>query len=106
MPNIDLVEILKITFKLIVIGLLFSLFIGYIVDIRDILGDLLIEIGASTSSLNGVDLGCVGDKLGFKDFLNTLVDSVFIAGNFLLSGVATIFGFKYGIELYKFLIKI
>jgi len=67
---------------------------------------LLTKLGLSTSGLNGLNLGCVGDKLGLVDFLNALMDSVFIGGDFLLSGVATIFSFKYGIVVYRFLIKL
>jgi len=103
MPNIDLVEILKITFKMILVGLFLALTYSYIAELRNIIGELLTTMGVSSSGLNGMDLGCIGEKLGLKDFLNSLTNTVFIAGHFLLSAVATIFGFKFGFIFYRYL---
>ena len=106
MPNIDIIAILKISFKLLLVGIMLSLLLSYGVELRGLLTDLIQKITSSTSGLNNMNLGCVGEKLGFVSFMNSAVNTLWIAGHTLLSGVVVIFGFKYGIEIYKYLMKV
>ena len=106
MPNLDLIAILKISFKLVLVGIMLALLLSYGVELRTLLTDLVQKITGSTNGLNNLNLGCVGEKLGFVAFMNSAVNTLWIAGHTLLSGVVVIFSFKYGIEVYKYLMKV
>ena len=105
MPNIDLVGIAKIALKLLIIALLATLIVTFVGHFATYLITVIQHLTGALSTVNGVNLGYFANAIGLVTFLNSLMQSLYIAGSILISGVISILTFKYGIRLYNSLMK-
>jgi len=106
MPTINLLRIGEILVKVALFGVIVRIIIEFALEFRRILGELLNRMGFSMDSMNGVNLGCVGEKIGFTDFLNTLLSTGFIAMGTLISGTILIMGYVYTLKIYRLAMRI
>ena len=106
MPNISLVELAKILVKLGLIALLASIILGFVSSFVSIVISLINGMSNSLSGLNGVNLGWFANAIGLVSMLNSLLQSLYIAGSILISGIITILTFKFGIRFYENLMKV
>lgn len=106
MPVFNLVRIGEILIKVTIFSFILRVIVDFALDFRQILGELLNKMGLSLDSVNGVNLGCVGEKLGFTDFLNALMSTTYISMGVLISGTISILGFVYTIKIYRFAMRI
>ena len=106
MPTISLTELAKIALKIIIIGILATIIIGYVGSLINVLTDVIGHLKGSLNSVNGLNMGWFSNAIGLVDFLNAFMQSLFIAGGIFLSGVITIFTFKIGSKFYNNLLKV
>ena len=106
MPTISLTELAKIAGKLIVIALLSALIIGFIGNLINTFTTIIQHLTGATNSINGLNLGWFAGAIGLTDFLNALMQSLYIAGGIFLSGIITIYSFKTGMKFYNNLLKV
>jgi len=106
MPTINLTALAKIALKLIIIGILATIIIGYVGSLVNILIDVITHLKGSINAVNGLNMGWFSNAIGLVDFLNALMQSLFIAGGIFLSGIITILGFKWGSKFYNNLLKV
>ncbi len=101
MPTFSLVEIAKVAFKIALIAILTSLLVGFVASFTDIILGLLNKIVSSFAPLNNLDIGYFAKEIGLVDFLNALMNSLFIAGNIFVSALIAILTFKFGFKAYS-----
>ena len=106
MPTINLTELAKIVIKLILIGILASIIISFVGSFVTTLSDIISRMSGAGDSISGLNLGWFAGAIGLVDFLNALMQSLYIAGGILISGVITILSFKFGIKFYNNLMKV
>ena len=106
MPTINLTEIAKIIGKLIVIAILAGIILQFVGNFVGIISTILSKLGGISSSVNGLNLGWFANAIGLVSFLNSLMVSLYVAISILISGIATILGFKFGIRFFGNLLKI
>jgi len=106
MPTISLTELAKISGKLIVIALLSALIIGFIGSLINTFTTIIQHLTGATNSVNGLNLGWFASAIGLTDFLNALMQSLYVAGGIFLSGIITIYSFKTGMKFYNNLLKV
>jgi hypothetical protein len=106
MPNISLVELAKIVAKLALVALLSSLILGFVGSFVSVIISIMSTMSSSLSTLNGVNLGWFANAIGLVSMLNALLQSLYIAGSVLISGVVAIFTFKFGMKFYDNLMKV
>lgn len=106
MPNIDLVELGKLAFKIAIILLLASLLLGFVGSFVSIIFNIISYASGSLDGLNGLDLGYVASAIGLVTFLNSLFASLYVAGSILLSATALILGWRFGTKILKIITNI
>ena len=106
MPNISLVELAKIIAKLALVALLASLILGFVGTFVSIIISIMSSMSTSLNVLNGINLGWVANAIGLVSMLNALLQSLYIAGSVLISGIVAIFTFKFGMRFYDNLMKV
>jgi len=106
MPVINLIELGKIILKLLLIGALTAIVVSYAGTFTHTIGQLLTKMSTSGSTVNNLNLGWFASSIGLVDFLNALMQSLYVAGSFLVSGVIVVLSFKHGIKLFGFLLRV
>jgi len=106
MPNISLVELAKILIKLTLIALLTTVIISFVGNFTTMIIQVISNLTGSLNSVNGVNLGWFANAIGLVSMLNSLMQSLYIAGSILISGVVTILSFKFGIRFYENLMRV
>jgi type III secretory pathway component EscU len=106
MPTFSLVEIGKIIFKVAVIAIIAGLIVSFVGSFVTIISDVVSNLSGVGSLVNGLNLGWFANTIGLVDFLNTMMNVLYIAGSTLISGVITILGFKYGMKFYTHILRV
>jgi len=106
MPSISLVELAKILVKLGLIAFIASLILGFVSSFVSIVISLINGMSNSLSTLNGINLGWFANAIGLVSMLNSLLQTLYIASSVLISGIITVFVFKFGIRFYDNLMKV
>jgi len=106
MPTINLTELAKIALKLLLMGVLAGIIISFVGSFITTLSDVISRMSGAGSAVAGLNLGWFAGAIGLVDFLNALMQSLFIAGGILISGVITILTFKFGMKFYTNLMRV
>jgi hypothetical protein len=101
MPTWNIIEALKLAGKFTLIALLSGLMFDFTMTFKALLIDLIHKIGGSWDGVNNIDLGYVGGLIGLDDFLNAIVSMLDIAGTFAITGILSIFAFKFTLIFYR-----
>ena len=106
MPTINLTDLAKIVIKLLIIGILSTIIISFVGNFMTTLSDVVVRMSGAGDSVSGLNLGWFANAIGLVDFLNSLMQSLYISGGILISGVITILSFKFGTKFFTYLIKV
>ena len=104
MPVFSLVEIAKLTGKILVFAFMLTILKNFSVEILDVIRTVITSM--LPDSLNGLNLGFFANAIGLVDFLNTLLSSLYVAGGIFISGLISIIVFKYSIKAYTLLMGV
>lgn len=105
-PTINVFDALKVGIKLAVFGSFFSLFMRFLPDISALMVSTINKAFESFGVLDGLNLHCFAGLIGLDVFLNSVLNSVYIAGTFYISGVATLLTIRYTIQIASMILKI
>ena len=98
----------RVLFKFVLLGAFLSSLISFGVWFLSFAGDIYILITGSISNLttnySGL-LGCILDKLGMVEFMNSAFSIFFTAAVIWGTSVGTILTFRLGFKAYDFIFK-
>jgi len=101
MPTISLTRLALLAIKILIAGVIFGIIIAFMGTFGDLLTAGLNKAFASSSTVNGVNLGYVAGAIGLDTFVNNVLSSIYIAVAFYGSAMITIIGFKYVVKMYS-----
>jgi len=110
MPIINLTRLFEFIAKLALFGFFSYFLVSSINSFTDLFVTIVSYMGSGangvSSSVNGLDLGCIAEKIGLVTFLNTLFIIVYNAVGLYISSVISIIVFKFTTKAYTVMFKV
>jgi len=108
MPVINLTRVLEIALKIALFSIFAYFLITSINNFTTLLMDLVSHISSNGSavSANGLNLGCVAEKIGLVAFLNSLFIIVYNAIGLYISASMSVIVFKFTSKAYTVALKL